>query len=292
MNQTRMTALLLEKSREKQRPDGSSYPALSLGDTLAIASETGGTLGEVERAALAAGVVPERYSRNQTSLSTADQLRLLQGRVAIIGLGGLGGAVVEILARLGVGHLTLVDGDVFEESNLNRQLLSSPELLGTSKAEAARQRVAVLNAAVTTRMVAAFLTRENGKEFLNEVDLAIDCLDNIPSRLILENACNQAAIPLVSAAIAGWSGQATTIFPGDTGLKLLYGKATQTARKGIEATLGTLPFTAMHLATVQCAEVAAILLGQPAPLRHNLLLADLSDYGGEVVSLSGTPISS
>ena len=292
MNQTRMTALLLEKSREKQRPDGSSYPALSLGDTLAIASETGGTLGEVERAALAAGVVPERYSRNQTSLSTADQLRLLQGRVAIIGLGGLGGAVVEILARLGVGHLTLVDGDVFEESNLNRQLLSSPELLGTSKAEAARQRVAALNAAVTARVVAAFLTRENGREILNEVDLAIDCLDNIPSRLILENACNQAAIPLVSAAIAGWSGQATTIFPGDTGLKLLYGTADQPPRKGIEATLGTLPFTAMHLATVQCAEVAAILLGQPAPLRHNLLLADLSDYGGEVVSLSGTPISS
>ena len=292
MNQTRMTALLLEKSREKQRPDGSSYPALSLSDTLAIASETGGTLGEVERAALTAGVVPERYSRNQTSLSTADQLRLLQGRVAIIGLGGLGGAVVEILARLGVGHLTLVDGDVFEESNLNRQLLSSPELLGTSKAEAARQRVAALNTAVTTRIVAAFLTRENGREILNEVDLAIDCLDNIPSRLILENACNQAAIPLISAAIAGWSGQATTIFPGDTGLKLLYGKADQTPRKGIEATLGTLPFTAMHLATVQCAEVTAILLGQPAPLRHNLLLADLSDYGGEVVSLSGTPISS
>ena len=292
MNQTRMTALLLEKSREKQRPDGSSYPALSLSDTLAIASETGGTLGEVERAALTTGVVPERYSRNQTSLSTADQLRLLQGRVAIIGLGGLGGAVVEILARLGVGHLTLVDGDVFEESNLNRQLLSSPELLGTSKAEAARQRVAALNAAVTARVVAAFLTRENGREILNEVDLAIDCLDNIPSRLILENACNQAAIPLISAAIAGWSGQATTIFPGDTGLKLLYGKADQTPRKGIEATLGTLPFTAMHLATVQCAEVTAILLGQPAPLRHNLLLADLSDYGGEVVSLSGTPISS
>lgn len=289
MERQRLETLLRRRCRDTQRPDGSSYSALSQNDAVAIAIETGRTLGEVERAALAAGRVPERYSRNQNSLSSADQLRLLQGRVAIIGLGGLGGAVVEILARLGVGHLTLVDGDVFEESNLNRQLLSSPELLGTSKAEAAGQRVAALNAAVTTRVVAAFLTPENSGEILEDVDLAFDCLDNIPSRFILESACNQAAIPLVSAAIAGWSGQATTIFPGDPGLTLLYGTAEQAPRKGIEATLGTLPFAAMHLATVQCAEAATILLGKPAALRRQLLLADLSDFGGELIALDGTP---
>lgn len=281
--------LLREKVRTKERPDGSTYPALFLADAIALAAETALALGEVERIALAAGVVPERYSRNQKALSCAEQLLLLQARVAIIGLGGLGGAVVEMLSRLGIGHLTLVDGDVFDESNLNRQLLSSPKLLGCKKAEVAAARVAEINAAVTTRVITQFLGAANGGDILQHVDLAIDCLDNIPSRFILETACRQATIPLVSAAIAGWSGQATVIFPGDAGLRQFYGPAEQAPRKGIEAALGTLPFAAVHLATVQCAEAATILLGRTSPLRHSLLLSDLSDHQSEVVALPDPP---
>lgn len=281
--------LLREKVRTKERPDGSTYAALLLGDATALANETDLALGEVERFALAAGVVPERYSRNQKSLSCAEQLLLLQARVAIIGLGGLGGAVVEMLARLGIGHLTLVDGDVFEESNLNRQLLSSPRLLGCKKAEVAAARVVEINAAVTTRVITDFLGADNGGDILRHVDLAIDCLDNIPSRFVLETACRQAAIPLVSAAIAGWSGQATVIFPGDAGLRQLYGPAEQAPPKGIEAALGTLPFAAVHLATVQCAETTTILLGRTSPLRQRLLLADLGDQQQELVVLGDTP---
>jgi molybdopterin/thiamine biosynthesis adenylyltransferase len=288
MNDQALGELLQEKVCIKTRPDGSTYPALLLADANALATVTALSLGEVERSALAAGVVPERYSRNQKSLSCAEQLRLLQARVAIIGLGGLGGAVVEMLSRLGIGHLTLVDGDVFDESNLNRQLLSSPRLLGCKKAEVAAARVAEINAAVTTRAIAHFLGTDNGGDILRDVDLAIDCLDNIPSRFILETACRQAAIPLVSAAIAGWSGQATVIFPGDPGLNQLYGPAEKAPPKGIEAALGTLPFAAVHLATVQCAETTTILLGRTSPLRHSLLLADLSDQQQERVVLGGT----
>jgi molybdopterin/thiamine biosynthesis adenylyltransferase len=176
-----------------------------------------------------------------------------------------------MLSRLGIGHLTLVDGDVFDESNLNRQLLSSPRLLGCKKAEVAAARVAEINAAVTTRVIAHFLAPENGADILRDVDLAIDCLDNIPSRFVLETACRQAAIPLVSAAIAGWSGQATVIFPGDAGLRLLYGPADKAPRKGIAA--------------------ATILLGRTSPLRHSLLLSDLSDHNSDVVALDDPPQS-
>jgi molybdopterin/thiamine biosynthesis adenylyltransferase len=289
MNDQTLGELLRERVRIRERPDGSTYPALLLADAIALATKTALALGEVERFALTAGVVPERYSRNQKALSCAEQLLLLQARVAIIGLGGLGGAVVEMLSRLGIGHLTLVDGDVFDESNLNRQLLSSPRLLGRRKAEVAAARVAEINAAVTTRVIAHFLGADNGGDILQDVDLAIDCLDNIPSRFVLETACRQAAIPLVSAAIAGWSGQATVIFPGDTGLRRLYGPAEDAPRKGIEAALGTLPFAAAHLATVQCAEAATILLGRTSPLRHALLLSDLSDHQSEVVALDNPP---
>lgn len=281
--------LLREKVRTKERPDGSTYTALLLDDAIALAAATALALGEVERFALAAGVVPERYSRNQKSLSCAEQLLLLQARVAIIGLGGLGGAVVEVLSRLGIGHLTLVDGDVFDESNLNRQLLSSPKLLGCRKAEVAAARVAEINAAVTTRVIAHFLGADNGDDILQHVDLAIDCLDNIPSRFFLEDGCRRASIPMVTAAIAGWSGQATVIFPGDTGLRQLYGQPDKAPRKGIEAAIGTLPFAAMHLATVQCAEATTILLGRRPALRQNLLLADLGDQQQELVALGHIP---
>lgn len=289
MRDQALAALLGERVRSKERPDGSTYPVLLLADAVALAAETALALGEVERFALAAGVVPERYSRNQKSLSCSEQLLLLRARVAIIGLGGLGGAVVEMLSRLGIGHLTMVDGDVFDESNLNRQLLSSPKLLGCRKAEVAAARVAEINAAVTTRTITHFLGADNGSDILRDVDLAIDCLDNIPSRFILETACRHAAIPLVSAAIAGWSGQATVIFPGDAGLRRLYGPAEDAPRKGIEAALGTLPFAAVHLATVQCAAATSILLGRTSSLRHSLLLADLSDHHSEVVALDNPP---
>jgi len=108
----------------------------------------GATLGEVEEVALAAGLLPARYRRNRETVSTADQLRLRRSRVAVIGCGGLGGYLVEQLARLGVGRLAVIDPDVFEEHNLNRQLLSSPAALGRPKVEVAAERVAAVNPAV------------------------------------------------------------------------------------------------------------------------------------------------
>ena len=89
--------------------------------------------------------IENRYSRNFETLTPEDQDTLKQARVCILGLGGLGGGVCEMLARIGVGHLTLVDGDVFDATNLNRQLLSREDLIGESKAKAARDRVAAVN---------------------------------------------------------------------------------------------------------------------------------------------------
>ena len=86
-----------------------------------------------------------RYARNIPALSEAEILLLRQKSVAVIGCGGLGGYLIEYLARIGVGSIRCIDGDVFEESNLNRQLLSSPALLGTSKAAAAAARIREIN---------------------------------------------------------------------------------------------------------------------------------------------------
>ncbi len=287
----RLAGMVRSFGRSRHRPDRSSYTALLLADARAIAAQSGASLREVEDAALAEGILPERYSRNQKQLSCPDQLRLLRAHVAIIGLGGLGGTVTEILARLGVGTLTLVDGDVFDESNLNRQLLSSPGRLGQKKAPAAGERVVEINPAVTVRVIDQFLTAGNARAILAGVHLAVDCLDTIAARFVLEDGCRQAAIPLVSAAIAGTSGQATAIFPGDPGLQLIYGRSADAPARGVEASLGTLPFAAFYMAAAECAEITTILLGKPPELRHRLLLAEICDHTTELVDLAPRDIS-
>ncbi|HET89732.1 MAG TPA: HesA/MoeB/ThiF family protein, partial [Chloroflexi bacterium] len=107
-----------------------------------LARQYDASIREVELAALEEGVVPWRYVRNVGTMGVAGQSTLLHSTVAVVGLGGLGGYVVEALARAGVGRLMLIDGDRFEEHNLNRQILSSEARLGQAKADVARRRVA------------------------------------------------------------------------------------------------------------------------------------------------------
>ena len=101
----------------------------------AAAEAYGMAVGEIERVALETGLLPARYQRNRKTLSTADQLKLFRSTVAVVGCGGLGGYVVEELARLGVCRLKAIDPDVFEEHNLNRQLMSTIAALGQPKVE-------------------------------------------------------------------------------------------------------------------------------------------------------------
>ena len=280
---------LIEKVAEaatpKERPDGSQYLSLSFKNQRILAETLGMSHKSVQLAALQQEIVPEVYARNQKRLSSEDQIKLLQSNVAVIGLGGLGGTVTEILARIGVGSLTLVDGDHFDDSNLNRQLLSSTDVLGEQKAAVAEKRVKVVNPAVETKAVSSFLTAENAPEFLKGADIAIDCLDSIMDRFTLEAACRKMAIIMVSAAIGGTSGQLTVTYPEDQGLSRIYGPPEKAAHRGVEKTMGTLPFAAITLAAMECAEVVAMAVGNPSGLRNRLLITDLIDHSLEIVEL-------
>jgi molybdopterin-synthase adenylyltransferase len=230
--------------------------------------------------------IPQRYARNMGTFSSQDQAVLSGSRVCIVGLGGLGGAVTEILARLGIGHLTLIDGDVFEESNLNRQLLSTPQNLGASKAATAASRVLQINSSVQTRTHDVFLDARNAARLIQGATVAVDCLDNLKTRFVLEKAAKAAGIPLVSAAIAGTYGQITTIFPEDPGLSQIYGPQDPVPAQGAEAVLGTLPYTAMMMASLQCSEITKILLKRGSLLRNKLLVMDLMDNTMEALTLT------
>jgi molybdopterin/thiamine biosynthesis adenylyltransferase len=276
---------IIKRAQPKEFPDKTSYNSISISHTDQLSKSMGVSSRQIEIMALENGVVPERYARNMRTFSPQDQIALLNARVSIVGLGGLGGAVVEILARIGIGRLNVIDGDRFEESNLNRQFLSTPARMSKSKAEAAAQRIKTLNSAVAVRAHPRFLDAENGATLLRHSDVCVDCLDNLKTRFILERLCKQIRSPLVSAAVAGASGQVTTIFPEDQGLKLIYGAEEKVPPKGAETALGTVPYAVTFLAALECAEVIKIIQDKPGLLRNKLLVADLDDAVIDIVTL-------
>lgn len=217
-------------------------------------------------------MLPWRYYRNHEAISETQQEDLKDKRVLVVGCGGLGGYVVEYLGRLGVGHLVVVDGDVFDDSNLNRQILSSNLNLGKPKVLAAKQRMQAVNPLVEVTAIQGLLDESNALALMEGCDVVVDALDGIPSRLILQASAAKAGIPMVHGAIAGWCGQVCIIHPGENRLEKIYGNA-KTA-KGMEETQGNLSFTAALVAGIQAAETVKLLLGMGRPL-EGLLYIDL-----------------
>ena len=115
-----------------------------------------------------------RYARNIPALTEAECEILKQKRILVVGCGGLGGHIIDQLSRIGIGALRVVDGDVFEASNLNRQLLSKVDLLGVSKAKAAADHIAGVNPDVSVEAVECFLTEDNAAQLLTGCDLVLD----------------------------------------------------------------------------------------------------------------------
>lgn len=220
-----------------------------------------------------------RYQRNIPAISEAEHEILRQKRVLIVGCGGLGGYLVEYMTRLGIGGITAVDGDVFEESNLNRQLLSSVPKLGSSKALAAKARAQAVNPAVAFRAVGAFFNQENADTLVRGHDLALDALDNIPARLLLEDVCTRQSVPIVHGAIHGWSAQVLVAKPGSGLLHRLYPRDVPAVDKS------SLPFTPPFCAALQSAEAVKLLCGRSTELSGKLLLADLGSLDWNILDL-------
>ncbi len=228
---------------------------------------------EVELAAVQAKIMPRRYRRNLGTVGWEGQARLLASCVAVVGCGGLGGWAAEGLARMGVGRLSLIDGDCYDEDNLNRQLGCLEETLGRSKVEVLAERIRQVNAATELCCYAARLTTDNATDLLPGANLVVDALDNVPSRLDLEAAVEALGVPLVHGAVAGYMGQVTTSLPGDGVLSRLYSQGAVPPR-GVETSLGNPAATPMLVAAWELAEAVKILCGEELLLRHRLLFID------------------
>lgn len=225
-------------------------------------------------------MLSERYSRNIGAITEAEQETLLGKRVLIAGAGGLGGSVLAGLLRVGVGGITLVDFDRFDETNLNRQLLCSLSDVGRAKTEAAAEYAAAVNPGVKLTAVCERLDGHNCRNLLSGHDLAIDALDGAPSRAILAAGCREAGIPLVYGAVGGWTLQAAVIMPEHPPglMESLYAG-------GEAGDKACLSFTPAVCAGIQTAETVKLLLGKPTELAGRLLYMDLLHNEQEYISL-------
>lgn len=220
-----------------------------------------------------------RFERNIPSITESEQSMLKSCRVAVIGAGGLGGYAVELLTRLGIGKLTVCDGDCFTESNLNRQVLSDSENIGKNKAEAAALRIKQICPETEVRVFPVFLTPENAENILSDTDLLIDALDTVSGRLLLEDVCADLSIPIVHGAISGWDYQSLLVMPKSGLLHRIY------AKKADEPSRSVLPMTAAFCASLQMSLALRYLLKRPLEA-GTLYYGSVSDPSLLSISLS------
>ncbi len=275
--QTEIHELIRGESRRITDQAGREVLVVDDDQTLKIAGECRRSVHEIYTEALRLGINPYRYIRNREIISVQEQLRLAESQVAVVGAGGLGGQVILLLARVGIGHLLVVDHDIFDETNLNRQVLCSKESLGRPKSEVAVDVVGSINPGVEVTPHQTGLDSSNAPEILAGSDVVVDGLDNVPGRFVLERTTKKLGIPLVHGAVAGFEGWIMTIFPDDPGLKCLYGseEGRKNDTKSAEAILGVPALTPSIIATLQAMEVLKIILKRGKIFRHSMVHVDL-----------------
>lgn len=275
---------LLRAARCEVDRAGEKRYFLALKDSIVLARELGLSRRALEIAALKEAVIPERYRRNLDTIGLAGQLALLQAGVTVVGAGGLGGYAVELLARCGVGGLNVIDGDSFDPSNLNRQLYALEGPSPLNKAVAAVQRIAEINGAVEAVAFPCRGDDGNLPRLLQGSALVLDCLDNIPSRFALEEACQILKVTLVHGAVAGFAGQVAVIRPGRPLFKAIYGRGGGASPgDGLEEHRGVPSFTVAAVAARQVAEAVKLLAGMSDPTGDTLQLIDLHSGGVESI---------
>ncbi|MEM7585488.1 MAG: molybdopterin-synthase adenylyltransferase MoeB [Acidobacteriota bacterium] len=223
----------------------------------------------------------ERYGRHLTipEVGEEGQAKLLNSTVLMVGAGGLGSPAAFYLAAAGVGKMILIDDDVVDRSNLQRQILHTDERVGTPKVDSARATLTALNPAVEVETHATRLTSANVDELFAGVDVVVDGSDNFATRYLVNDACVKLGIPNVHGSIFRFDGQVSVFWPGYSErrgpcYRCLFPEpppadmAPSCAEAGV---LGVLPGI---IGTLEAIETVKILLGVGDPLVGRLMVYD------------------
>jgi molybdopterin/thiamine biosynthesis adenylyltransferase len=260
-------------------PAGRSVNVIYETDALKIAGMFDRTLNDIYLRSLEAQIWPQRYIRNQDTLTLHEQYTLAKSKVAVIGCGGLGGHVLMMLSRIGIGALVIADPDTFDESNLNRQAFADTHTLGMLKTLAAEYSIGLINPAVTVKAFQAAFNQSNASLILGDCDVVVDALDNLPDRKILILAACQKKIPIVHGAVAGFEGQVVSILSGEESVyDNLFGSISDrdiSRKMNAESIMGVPSITPVFIASLQAMEVVKILLKKGNRFSRRMLFSDI-----------------
>ena len=214
------------------------------------------------------------------------QLKLKHAKVCIIGLGGLGSPAALQLAAMGVGHIRLVDHDVVEISNLQRQYIYSAKYLGYPKVEVAAKRLRDLNPNINVEPLPLSLSHWNAEEIVRGMDVIVDGLDHIGPRYVLNRACQKIGVPYVYGAAIMTFGNVSTIIPRETPcLECFQGGIDEDALPTC-ATVGVHPSILNIVASIEVSEAIRVILGKKPLLAGKLLYCDISEMSFEIIQIS------
>lgn len=212
----------------------------------------------------------EYYQRNMHSYSLDEQIHLLESKVAIVGVGGGGCVVAEILARTGVGHIRLIDGDHFEISNCNRQIGAVEYSIGENKALVMQERLRSINPALAIEAVPQFLTKENYKELLSGVDVVCDTADGFDNKFLVSDCCKELGLPYISGGLSDTNFWTATFSNNDT--------STRDVLKGDGKSLFANPADVFIQGGFQAQEIINFLLGRDWGFKNKVLSFNHKTY--------------
>ncbi|MCW4032149.1 MAG: HesA/MoeB/ThiF family protein [Candidatus Bathyarchaeota archaeon] len=230
----------------------------------------------------------EYYSRQIVlkDIGYAGQLKLKNAKVCVVGLGGLGCPIATQLTAMGVGYLWLIDRDVIELSNLQRQHLYGPKFVGYPKVEVAAKRLEELNPYIDIEPLPISLNERNAEKFLKGMDVVIDGLDRMDVRYAVNRACIKLKIPYIFGAAITTFGSTSTIIPNKTPcLECFYGNINDEKLPKC-STVGVHPSVIATIASIEVAEAIRIILGQKPKLMNKLFYCDIESLAFDELNIS------
>lgn len=233
-----------------------------------------------------------RYSRHilLPQIGIEGQQRLLDAHALVIGVGGLGSPVAMYLAASGVGHLTLVDPDTVDLTNLQRQIVHTTETVGRAKIDSAAKQLKALNPDIEITGIAHRLEGDALLDQVRRADAVIDGSDNFPTRFAVNAACVQAKKPLISAAVTRFEGQVAVFRPDQPDspcYRCLYHESDDPGEPCVQ--FGVLAPVAGVVGAIQATEAVKVLMGIGEPLAGRLLVLDALTMDWRVVRLKKDP---
>lgn len=218
----------------------------------------------------------ERYSRHIIlhEVGVEGQAKLLQAKVLVVGAGGLGSPVLLYLAAAGIGTIGIIDGDVVDLTNLQRQVIHTTQAVGTAKVQSAKQRIEALNPDVNVICFEQRLTAENALDIIKEFDFIVEATDNFNSKFLVNDACVIAEKPFSQGGVIRFEGQTFTHIPGSGCYRCLYQGPPPEGQTPSCSQAGILGSIAGMLGTLQATEVLKYFTGAGSLLTNKLLSFD------------------